>query len=61
MSVCMQASYLGPVIFSIECDLADAEGNGLGVPMKALKFQVRDQVAVRATAYKIGDHQLGNM
>ena len=57
----MQPSYLGPVILSIECDLADAEGNELGVPMKALKFQVRDHVAVRATAYKIGDHQLGNM
>lgn len=57
----MQPSYLGPAIISIECDLADAEGNTLGVPIKALHFQVLKHVAVRATAYKIGVHHVENM
>ncbi len=60
LCACVQPSYVGPVIVSIECNLADAAGNELGVPLKAIKFQVRDHVAVRATAYKIGAHQLGN-
>ncbi len=56
-----QPSYLGPVIMSIQCTLADAEGNTLGVPIKALQFRVLKHVAVRATAYKIGDHRVENM
>ncbi len=56
-----QPSYVGPAIISIECDLVDAEGNGLGVPIKALQFQVLKHVAVRATAYKIGAHRMEKM
>lgn len=61
LSVGVQPSYLGPVIMSVECDLADAEGNTMGVPIKALQFQVLKHVAVRATAYKLGVHRVENM
>jgi hypothetical protein len=57
----MQASYVGPLIVSMDCDLKDRQGNSLSQPLKPLIFQVRDHIDVRSTAYKIGGHTLDDL
>ncbi len=49
-----QAGYLGPVIVSVDCQLADAHSVPLGAPMPPLSFKVLPSLPVRSTGYSLG-------
>lgn len=47
----MQASYVGPAIVTMECDLQDWQGLRLAAPLKPLRFNVQKYVSVQNGAY----------
>ncbi len=49
--VCMQASYVGPVIVTVDCKLRSQAGMPLVVPTQTLRLHVQAHVPVQSGAY----------